>query len=356
MSAEKKALIFKAWAQQNNLISREFPVKLSEVQEEQDQILDSMHSFAASENLLRARHITSIGFNEDENQVIVFTSKKIPIRDEKFLPKELPEGVGIRYIHGGTAHANFPSTGMGNNGYHVNVNGKYTCGSSIHPAKHIGAGTLGCLVKDSAGIFFGLTNNHVSGICNYALFGEKILAPGHIDIESNGIDPFTIGYHAKSMEMIPGVPDNVNPAGNSDAALIRLSNPSLVSSNQWNYYDTPALVSALTPNLTVEKVGRTTGHTQGTVLGKMAGPFPVTYNVPNVGVQISYFDPVFVVQGQPNSPFSQPGDSGSLVVTTIGTERHAVGIVFAGDQAGLSYLLPLEPILTKLDVTLVSGH
>lgn len=120
-------------------------------------------------------------------------------------------------------------------------------------------------------------------------------------------------------------------------------------------YDTPGITVDLAAGQQVEKVGRTTGHTTGRVIGQMAGPYQVGYSVPGVGPAVAFFDPVFVIQGN-NAPFSQPGDSGSLITAMIGTDRYAVGLVFAGDQQGLAYALPLSPILTTLNVTLVTGH
>jgi hypothetical protein len=71
-----------------------------------------------------------------------------------------------------------------------------------------------------------------------------------------------------------------------------------------------------------------------------------------------FFEPMFVVE--PNTKgafFSQPGDSGALVTCLDAQNtRMAVGLVFAGDNQGLSYILPLQPIIQSLGVSLVSGH
>lgn len=355
MRAENAALAFKAWAQENHLLGREFPVELNVGEVERDTLFDSLQITAASESILRAKHITAVAFNEDKQEVIVMTSRKVAQRDNKVLPNTFGDNVSVRYVHGGSAHAGLPLAGLVHSAYVVTPNGHYACGSSIHPARYIGAGTLGCLVRDSTGTLYGLTNNHVSGLCNYAHAGEKILAPGHIDIEANGIDPFTIGYHSHALPMVSGVPDNVNVSNNWDAALIKIVDSTLVSSKQGVHYDTPSLAAPIQPGQQVEKVGRSSGHTSGVVIGQLAGPFPVTYQIPAVGAQIAYFDPVFVIQGS-SGPFSQPGDSGSLVVADVGGARNAVGIVFAGDQQGLSYVLPLVPVLTNLGVSIVSGH
>lgn len=355
MIAKEAAEAFKAWAQDNHLLGHEFPVQLNLDQNRRDELFDTLRISAASESLLRSKHITSVAFNEEKCEVVVLVSRKLIKRDLETLPSQFGENVSVRYLHGGTAQAGLPTSGLVHSAYVVAANGHYSCGGSIYPARHVGAGTLGCLVQDGAGDLYGLTNNHVSGLCNYALVGEKILAPGHLDIEANGIDPFTIGYHSRALPMVSGVPDNVDVSNNSDAALIRIANPNAVTSKQGSIYDTPNTAAPIQSGQQVEKIGRTTGHTTGHILAQVVGPFPVTYQTPSVGNQIAYFEPVFIVQGGAEA-FSQPGDSGSLVVATIDGVRKAVGVVFAGDTQGLSYVLPLEPILTMLNVSLVSGH
>lgn len=355
MTAQKEALVFKAWAQENHLLGREFPVNLNTEAEEKDALFDGLKVTAASSTILNSKHLLAVGFNESTSEVIVFTAKKITLKEQKSLPQTLGENCSVKYIHGGHALAGVPNAGIASSAYMQNAQHKYTCGSSIHPVKHIGAGTLGCLVKNEQGEIFGLSNNHVTGLCNYALHGEKILAPGHLDVEANGLDPFTIGYHFKAHQMVSGVPDNVDVASNSDAALIRLVDEASLTSYQRAHYDTPQAVQPIQPGYKVSKVGRTTDLTHGQVVAQLTGPFPVTYNVPGVGSTISYFDPVYVVQGV-TGPFSAPGDSGALVVAEVNGDRYAVGLVFAGDAQGLSYVLPLNPILDSLKVKLVSGH
>ena len=348
MSARKAAFAFKAWAQENHLIGHEFPVNLGVTDAEKDAIFDGLNISAASESCLRSRHINAVGFNEATQEVLVFLSRKPLKKDLKALPETFEEDIKVRYIHGGVAHAGLPTSGLVHSAYVVR-DGRYACGGSIHPARYIGSGTIGCLVRDANGDIYGLTNNHVSGLCNYSLVGEKILAPGHLDIEANGLDPFTIGHHSRSLPMVAGVPDNVNVSENWDAALIKIANTDYVTSHQGTIYDTPNVVAPIQANQAVQKIGRTTGHTNGLVLGMLAGPFPVTYTVPTVGNQIAYFDQVYVVQGSPSTdPFSQPGDSGSLVTAMIGNQLTAVGLVFAGDSQGRSYICSAKVVMSPL--------
>ncbi|MDQ2819211.1 MAG: S1 family peptidase [Pseudomonadota bacterium] len=356
MNAKEVAVAIRAWAQENHLFKNEFPIDLNLEDEDKDALFDSLAISHKAESVLRHRGITAVAFNDATNEVIVFTERSVQVAEKKILPQSVAGEVTIRYIHGGMAQAGGPPGGMTPSPYVIR-NNTMACGGSIHPAKSIGAGTMGCLVRDAAGTLFGLTNNHVSGMCNYANIGEKILAPGHIDITANGLDPFTLGYHVRALPMVQGLPDNVDITTNSDAALIRIANVAQVCSYQGNLYDTPAKAFDMLAGQTVEKVGRTTGHTQGLILGQVTGPHPVKYNTAGFGDHISFFDPVFAIQGiNPGEPFSQPGDSGSLITIQQNGERFAVGLVFAGNGNGISFALPLMPILATLGVTLVSAH
>jgi hypothetical protein len=357
MSAKEVAIAMRAWAQENHLFKTECPIDLNIDDEGKDALFDSLAISHRAEGVLRSRGITAVGFNEAKSEVIVFTERTIPLKEQALLPQLVHEDVTVRYVHGGMAQAGSPPSGSSQSPY-VMRQAKFACGGSIHPAKSPGAGTMGCLVRDATGMLFALTNNHVSGMCNYANVGEKILAPGHIDITAGGIDPFTLGYHVRSLPMVQGLPDNVDITTNSDAALLKIANEQHVSSFQGNAYDTPAQAFDMLAGQAVEKVGRTTGLTQGTILCQVIGPHPVRYNTPGYGEHVSFFDPVFAIQGAvPGEAFSSPGDSGSLITIQQNGDRFAVGLVFAGDpRNGISLALPLKPILDNLGVTLVSAH
>jgi hypothetical protein len=356
VKAKEAAKAFRAWAEENRLISSQFPTVLELQPEQRDEAFDQLKITAASEQTLRSKLLTSIGFNEIENKIYVLTGKKLTLGDLKKLPEVVSEDIEVHYIHAGQAQAGAPSGGHPHYPYYVTPTGKYSCGSSIHPAKHIGAGTFGCLVKNNEGELYGLSNNHVTGLCNYALDGEKILAPGHLDITAKDLDPFTIGFHYKSLQFVPGVPDNVDVTKNIDAALFKICSPSSVSSYQGAAYDTPPDVLDIEAGMMVEKIGRTTGRTFGKVISEMVGPMMVNYTVPGVGNQASFFEPVYLVRESLGGTFSAGGDSGSLVTVERNGNRYAVGLVFAGDTQGNSYVLPLKPILEAFDVTIVSGH
>lgn len=358
-SARELADSLAAWAKEHNLLSG---VGIEEAVDEEDgePLLDYTPSFQAQavQEILRKRAINLIGFSEPEKKVVIFTSGKVNKSDLKILPFAT-NGFTFQYVHGGVAQVRGNPPPPAHQFSHLH-NGAYTCGSSIYPAHCVGAGTLGVLVRDPAsGDMYGLSNNHVSGACNNAMPGLPILAPGPLDATEVASDPFTIGRHSRLLPINDGIPENIDIDVNCDVAVFRLSDPTKVSSMQRSVTDTPATVSDPLPSMRVEKVGRTTGHTTGKIVAQSATPLPVSYSVNEYGVKKTvYFKDAFIIQGDAGVPFSKAGDSGSLVwsVAADGT-KSSVGLVFAGnDTRGLSFMLPLPPILQKLGMELVAGH
>lgn len=306
---------------------------------------------------LRAKVVAGVLYNDAEKSVYVLTRKKLSATAQKAMPG-WQSGIIVKYIHFGQAQAGGQTPASDGPSYREMQGEHYCCGSSIHPARYPGAGTIGCLLRDAAGQLYGLTANHVSGLANYADEGEKILAPGHNDITPRGRDPFTIGVHVRALPMNHGSPTNVNIDDNTDAAVFQIRNPAAVSSSQGGFFDTPCRVADPIGGMAVEKVGRTTGYTTGRIMGLSPTPVPVSYQLPAVGGNATvYFNQLVTVIGENGTPFSLGGDSGSLVVGTAedGTPA-AIGMVIAGTNTGYSLILPLAPILTSLDMTLVSQH
>lgn len=238
-----------------------------------------------------------------------------------------------------------------------------------HTPDDIGVGnnrsaeTLGALVHNDNGDLFGLTNNHVIGRCNNTRQGLPILAPGVMDVMENVRSPFTIGLHHSVLTLRQGEPTAIDHKENTDAALLEILDPNAVSSMQGELYDTPDQYADPEPEMEVEKVGRTTGFQQGIIESEIVGPWPltyktVTYHSPDEVVNFVgtvFFEPVFLIRGA-SGPFSQPGNSGSLVTTISGQARRAVGLIFAGRGNDASYMLPIRPILERFDVSLISRH
>jgi hypothetical protein len=103
----------------------------------------------------------------------------------------------------------------------------------------------------------------------------------------------------------------------------------------------------------VEKLGRTTGHTKGTITAFEVDDVIVEYEIGNLR-----FNNQIEIEGAGSRAFSDGGDSGSLIFTSAG--QHALGLLFAGSQQGgtngrgLTYANPLENVLSALNAELVT--
>jgi hypothetical protein len=69
-----------------------------------------------------------------------------------------------------------------------------------------------------------------------------------------------------------------------------------------------------------------------------------------------FYEPVYIIRGI-GQRFAGDGDSGALVFSREARKSSiSVGIVIGGDATNdVTYMLPVEPILKRLDCTLVSG-
>jgi hypothetical protein len=366
MDSAKAARIFHDWAIQQGFMD-----------EASGTVISTDAEFALIENvtekgvqILRQKRVRAVGFNESRRCIVVFTKKAAPgtKRQLAALPDKV-NGIDIEYHQGvpQTIGVDSPTT-QGAPAYAVRSppgTGKhyYTCGSSISVGNNRDAGTLTSLVQDTAGEIFGLSNNHICGGCSYADVGLPIVAPGIADVTAGGLNPFTIGFHHQALPLVTGSPGNVNAKANMDAAIFKLLSVAAMSSFQRDIYDTPLSTGPLVPGAAVEKVGRTTAHTQGTVISQVYGSIAINYQAAlhNFAGPV-FFDPLFTIAGT-TGLFSDQGDSGSLITSLDGAgNRIAVGIVVGGmnDQKSpggkVTLAIPIEPILTALSVTLVSGH
>lgn len=202
---KEAAQIFSDWASLEGLLIR-YQQPTKSLQELAPFIY---HIMDEGKSKLRARGINYIGFNESDNTITAYLKKVAP-NSKKFL-ENLPEnvcGYPIKYKQGNIEQIGVSSTSPHSSPWTIyrSSSGKehYSCGSSISVGNYHDAGTLGCLVRDSEGNLFGLSNNHVVGSCNHAPVGLPILAPGVADVSAYGRDPFSIGHLYKTLPMKPG--------------------------------------------------------------------------------------------------------------------------------------------------------
>jgi hypothetical protein len=354
------ALKLKKWAQANNMMgfSKEAPpVDLTTIRSVFRHV-----GVPAATKILQERGITYIGINELKDEIIIFTRRKLPIKDQKLLQAaSYTEGDAkytVSFRQGSVANAGpnaSPPIGIPP---YSKIKDRYTCGSSVYIGSEKGAGTLGCLVRDKkSGQLYGLSNNHITGGSNYAVPGLPIVAPGALDVAAGGMDPTTLGHHADAYPFIDGFPDAVDVDDNLDAAIFTIPDGNLVSSMQRTEYDTPAECVPLEIDMEVMKVGRTTGKTAGKVVAELFDYEPVVYELEVIGgKKIVYFASLFTIIGN-TQLFSLPGDSGSLTVSKDASGiTKGVGIVVACDENGLTFALSLDRVLRYFDVELVCGH
>ena len=209
-----------------------------------------------------------------------------------------------------------------------------------HPA--ITAGTIGARVKKSDGSIYILSNNHVLANVNEASIGDATLQPGPYD---GGTAADQIGTLADFQPIVLGGPNN-----SIDAAIARVSNgvDLLGTTPTWAYGAPGTTPVNATLNMPVQKFGRTTGHTHGTITET------------NVTVSVCYVPrgpyscsgaATFTGQvGITPGSFSGGGDSGSLIVTD-NASKSPVALLFAGSTAR-TLGNPIAPVLSRFGVTI----
>jgi hypothetical protein len=219
-------------------------------------------------------------------------------------------------------------------------------GCSIGHYKTIG-GTLGCFVtlKGGDGSARILSNNHVLADENRAKTGDDIIQPNTTDGGTKG--PDTVGSLDTFVRL------QKKGANKVDCALATLK--AGIGSDQATLTGVGKLAglqSAPTGVSLVQKLGRTTGPTNGRVTAFDLDNLVVTYDTGTYR-----FDDQIEIEGAAAGPFTKPGDSGSLVFTS-GTLL-AFGLVMAGtatggsNGAGLTYANSMVNVLNALNAQLL---
>jgi hypothetical protein len=212
-----------------------------------------------------------------------------------------------------------------------------------HP--DITAGTIGAKVKDANGNNYILSNNHVIANSNAASIGDATLQPGPYD---GGTAADQIGTLADFEVIVMGGASNT-----MDAAIALVNGADLTGSTPADAYGAPgtSVYSGGLLNKGVQKFGRTTGLTTGTV------------SETNVTVSVCYVPrgmfscaeaATFTGQiGISPGTFSAGGDSGSLIVTND-SQKDLVGLLFAGSSTR-TLANPIGPVLARFGVSIDTG-
>lgn len=222
------------------------------------------------------------------------------------------------------------------------------CGVSVgHPDN--GTGTIGCLVE-RAGNHYILSNNHVLANSNEARVGDSVLQPGPAD---GGRDPEDrIATLEQYHEIIfPGDPGNPNRI---DAAIAWVG-PDSQKTVEPEIIDIglPGVNPAdAAPGQSVQKHGRTTGHTTGFIRAVGTDVW-VNYGMGREDERDRYawFEDQIEVVGY-DTPFSDAGDSGSLIVVKYTLEP--VALLFAGSKrSAITIANPIDLVLQHYEVSVV---
>lgn len=208
-------------------------------------------------------------------------------------------------------------------------------------------GTLGARVTNGTQIF-ALSNNHVYANENDAQVGDRILQPGRVDMTSQGC-----GSAAEINESVIGtlhswvqIQFGRRATNQIDAAIALTTAGQVGTATPEDGYGAPSStpVDAFVGQ-PVQKYGRTTGLTLGTVVGVNASVLI------NYSAGVARFVNQVVIQGS-NGPFSQSGDSGSLIVTQ--GDNAPVALLFAGGET-ITIGNPISQVLGAFGVTIDTG-
>lgn len=244
--------------------------------------------------------------------------------------------VDVRYIGQVTKRAGLP--------WHQKRCRPLKIGCSIGHFK-ITAGTLGGFVRSRGdGAVLMLSNNHVFANEGKARKGDAILQPGSFDGGENPRD--RVGELLRFVRLNRTRPNLADAAVATIDPAVKFDSRTLTGIGTL----TGPGDAALLEDGAVRKVGRTTGVTAGRV-----SAFELDGVIVEFGLGFLRFDDQVEIESDGSGPFSQGGDSGSLIVDA---EARAVGLLFAGSELGgsnglgLTFANPLRAVLDALKVDL----
>ncbi|MGD8245548.1 MAG: hypothetical protein PVG25_04455 [Anaerolineae bacterium] len=320
-------------------------------------------------DLLQKRNVVGVGLGykvrrgerTGELSLVISVARKMPkaaLADQDLVPKAM-DGIKTDVVETGILHAlprRAPDLGPRDRWRPV-----VPPGVSLGHYK-ITSGTFGCLVRRGEELFI-LSNNHVLANANNCEEWDPVLQPGPadggtsddrvarlaqyvpIEFESEPSECTVADWAADLLSYLAGAAGSRHrleavkrsPAVNRvDAALARPLSPNAVSNEILNI-GAPTGVGMASLGTKVQKSGRTTGYTQGTVTQIDAT------------VRIDYYGPRALFTGQlVASAMSQGGDSGSAI---LDMEGRVLGLLFAGSTAA-TILNPIDEVFSALDVEL----
>jgi hypothetical protein len=261
-------------------------------------------------------------------------------QSQEDLDKAFEKGMGEQIRKATAAELDIRITGpivAGEPAEAVSPDHRLRIGASV--SHHLrGAGTLGFFARRlSDGVVGIVSNNHVLALCDRGRENDEIVHPGAFD---HGVRPDNvIAYLTRGYPRL----DVRKPVVDCAFARLRDSIP----------YDPVTIAQGLKLNPApvilreqrdVMKCGRTTGLTHGRITVIALDNVDIDY-----GFSVVHFNQQIEIEPVGDTPFSKPGDSGSLVVNP---EGHPVGLSFAGTRnCQISYANSIENVLRSLGVT-----
>jgi hypothetical protein len=201
-------------------------------------------------------------------------------------------------------------------------------------------GTLGFFARRSSDCVVGIvSNNHVLSGGDRGKENDEIVHPGEFD--------HAVRHGNVIAYLAPGYPrlDVRKPVVDCAFARLRDGIP----------YDPVTIAKGLKLNpdpvilheqRDVMKYGRTTGLTHGRITAIALDNVHIDYEFGDV-----CFNEQIEIEPKGDTPFSRPGDSGSLVVSPDG---HPVGLLCAGTHTcHFSYANPIAEVLSSLGITVL---
>jgi hypothetical protein len=206
------------------------------------------------------------------------------------------------------------------------------CGSSISP-RGAPTGTAACLVALQNGKLCILSNNHVLAQCNNGSKGDVIVQAGAADAFNGN----KVGYLEDFVRL------NFDGSDNEVDAAVAFTSFKWMSPLFHTQFIGSRAVAASVP-LAVRKEGRTTGVTTGVVRHTDVST-EVDYT--QLGGGMAQLVGQITIQGDAG-PFSDEGDSGSLVVTADTIQP--VALLVAGGANGITIATPIGTVMDRLNI------
>jgi hypothetical protein len=199
-------------------------------------------------------------------------------------------------------------------------------GVEIGPLGGTFVGTLGCFVRrgpGNDGPLFALSNNHILAGVNRFPLGTQFTQP----FSANEAD---IIAALSDFEPIRFPAPGSQPRNVIDAAIAAVTDPrQVVLGRMLNISRYTPQLFAARPGMPVTKAGRTTGVTRGMIRAVRVRGVQVNYGTRQSPL-LATFDDAITITGSAGTAFSNPGDSGAVILDV--SSGRPVALLFAGSE------------------------